>query len=147
MIREINPSLRGWRNVQRASESITAPSTPGLPASLAVKQCRMLPSGVNRPWAESDRKQGFRSSIPFRALAASPCLSSSLPFCLRSGAGFRPVGLIPALQNSLAGPVASGYPGGIPSRSSSNHFQSAHATDCYHASSRTNPKKRSEGCV
>ena len=43
------------------------PWTPGLPASLAMTRCGILPSGMHRPWAESDRKQRFRSAIPFRA--------------------------------------------------------------------------------
>ena len=47
--------------------SANGPSTPGLPASLAMTRRGMLPSSLQRPSAESDRKQSFRSSIPFRA--------------------------------------------------------------------------------
>ncbi len=47
--------------------SANGPSTPGLPAPLAKTRRSMLPSSLRKPWAGSDRKQGFRSSIPFTA--------------------------------------------------------------------------------
>jgi hypothetical protein len=43
------------------------PSTPGLQSLLAISRRPMLPSSLHKPWAESERKQRFRSSIPFRA--------------------------------------------------------------------------------
>ena len=59
--------------------SANGPSTPGLPSTLAVTRRGILPSSVNRPWAESDRKQSFRSSIPFRAGQPVPTFH---PHCL-----------------------------------------------------------------
>ncbi len=47
--------------------SANGPSTPGLPAPLAKTRRSMLPSSLRKPWAGSDRKQGFRSSNPFTA--------------------------------------------------------------------------------
>ena len=39
--------------------SANGPSTPGLLATLALTRRKMLPSSVNRPWAESNRNKAF----------------------------------------------------------------------------------------
>jgi len=105
------------------------PWTPGLPASLAMTRCGILPSGMHRPWAESDRKQRFRSSIPFRAGQPVPYLSSSLPFCVRFNAGLRRETSYTYAATLDTEPLARSYSGGIHTRSSSNHFQSARRVD------------------
>ena len=56
---------------------------------------------------------------------ASPVHSSSLPFCVCFNV---PVTRYAATLDT--GPVASGYPGGVHSRWSTNHFQFARARGC-----------------
>ena len=61
---------------------------------------------------------------------ASPYLSSSLPFCLRFNMTFRGGAPYSHAAKLDTGLVTSDYPGGIPSRSSSNHFQFARPMFC-----------------
>lgn len=56
---------------------------------------------------------------------ATPYSSSSLPFCVRFNAPLRVIARIGTLATLDTEPLARGYSGGIPTRSSSNHFQSA----------------------
>jgi hypothetical protein len=59
-----------------------------------------------------------------QGLTASQYLSPSLPFCLRFNVGFRHVLYTNAAKLDTE-PVASSYSGGVRTRSSSSHFQSA----------------------
>ncbi len=61
-----------------------------------------------------------------QGLTASQHLSPSLPFCLRFNVGFRHVPYTNAAKLDTE-PVANSYSGGIRTRSSSSHFQSARA--------------------
>ena len=72
--------------------------------------------------------------MPFTAERPLPGDSPSLPFCVRFKIRLRrePPYTHPATLDT--GRVANAYPGGISTRWSSNHFQSARATDCYAAS-------------
>jgi hypothetical protein len=93
-----------------------------------LARTKMLPSGMHTPWAGSNRKPQFRSSIPFRAgrysLTFHPHYLSV--YASTNDFGDSPYTLAATLDT---GPGASGYPDGIPARSSSNYFQSARASD------------------
>ena len=106
------------------------PSTPGLRSQLAMARRPVLPSSVNRPWAESDRKQSFRSSIPFRAGQRIPTFHPRYLSVYASTQDFDAQAPYTYAAKLDTGPLARSYPGGILPRSSSNHFQFARSLAC-----------------
>ena len=90
----------------------------------------VLPSSMNKPWAGSDRYK-LSGLNTVHGWTASPVHSSSLPFCVRFNVSLRGGTPYSHAATLDTGPVASGYPGGIRTRWSTNHFQSARAPPCY----------------
>ena len=87
----------------------------------------VLPSSMHKPWAGSDSYQ-ISGLNTVHGWTASPVHSSSLPFCVRFNVALRGGTPYSHAATLDTGPVASGYPGGIRTRWSTNHFQSARAT-------------------
>ena len=83
--------------------SANGPSTPGLRSPLAKTRRPVLPSSVNRPWAVSNRKQSFRSSIPFRAGQPVPTFHPHYLSVYASTRHFGEEFLIDGLQHSILG--------------------------------------------
>ena len=79
------------------------PPTPGLLTPLAKSRCEVLPSGMNRPWADSERYK-ISGLIPFMAAGPPTVHSSSLPFYVRFKLRFQSSDLIRNLQHSIRGP-------------------------------------------
>jgi len=104
------------------------PSTPGLLDSLAVSVNRSIAFQHAKTLGRIQQKPCFRSSIPFRAGRYSLTFH---PHYLSVYASTGDFGDTPYTQAATldTGPVASSYPGGSHTRSSSNYFQSALATD------------------
>ena len=110
--------------------SASGSSTPGLSLPLAKMRPRVLPSSMHRPWAGSNRNHVFG------AQSHSGFDSQSIPFTLTTFCGYasisdfggEPPYTLLLTANLNTGPVASSYPGGIHTRSSSNYFQSARAS-------------------
>jgi len=100
------------------------PSTPGLRQSLAMTRLPVLPSSMHKPWAGSESYK-ISGLDTVHGWTASPVHSSSLPFCVRFNAA-----VARRAATLDTGPVASSYPRGIPTRLSTNHFQSARASFC-----------------
>ena len=89
-----------------------------------------LPSSMHTPWAGSNRKQCFRSSISFRVDSQSiPFTLTTSLFTLQATTSANGAYTPPAKLDT--GRAANTYPGGIPTRLSSNHFQSARARHGY----------------
>ena len=79
-------------------------TTPGLRSLLAESKRAMLPSSMNTPWAGSN-SYNLSELNTIQGGVASPCLSSSLPFCVRFNWALQ-VGeptLIAKLQHSILG--------------------------------------------
>ncbi len=62
--------------------SASGRATPGLLSKLARTRREILPSSVNRPWAESNRYK-ISELMSFTAERPLPVDSPSLPFCVR----------------------------------------------------------------
>jgi hypothetical protein len=95
---------------------------PILVSTSPLTRLPVLPSSMHKPWV---RSEGYRISglnIVY-GWTASPVHSSSTSFCVRFNA---PVARLAATLDT--GPVASSYPRGIPTRLSTNHFQSARSS-------------------
>jgi len=103
------------------------PSTPGLLDSLAVSVNRSIAFQHAKTLGRIQQKPCFRSSIPFRAGRYSLTFH---PHYLSVYASTGDFGDTPYTQAATldTGPVASSYPGGSHTRSSSNYFQSALAS-------------------
>ena len=90
----------------------------------------MLPSSMHTPWAES-KSYNLSELNTIQGGVASPCLSSSLPFCVRFN---RALPLEIQLYSQAAThdtkPLAKSYLGGNHSHLPSNHFQYARAWFC-----------------
>ena len=88
----------------------------------------MLPSSMHTPWAES-KSYNLSELNTIQGGVASPCLSSSLPFCVRFN---RALPLEIQLYSQAATldtkPLAKSYLGGSHSHLPSNHFQYARAS-------------------
>jgi len=84
----------------------------------------MLPSSMDTPWAESD-SYNLSELNTIQGGIASPCLSSSLPFCVRFN-----VTVTWYAATLDTGLVANDYPGGSLAHLSSTHFQYARPSDC-----------------
>ena len=78
------------------------PPTPGLLTPLAKSRCEVLPAGMNRPWADSDRYK-ISGLSPFMAAGPPTSHSSSLPFYVRFKLRFQSSDLIRNLQHSIRG--------------------------------------------
>jgi len=106
------------------------PSTPGLRSPLAGTRSPMLPSGMNTPWAGSDRYKDFgaqyHSQPDGHARSVHPRVLSV--YASTSDFGSSPYTLAATLDTE---PLARSYSGGIYPRLSSNHFQFARPTFCY----------------
>ena len=91
----------------------------------------MLPSSMHTPWAES-KSYNLSELNTIQGGVASPCLSSSLPFCVRFN---RALPLEIQLYSQAATldtkPLAKSYLDGSHSHLPSNHFQYARAFFCY----------------
>jgi len=97
----------------------------------------MLPSGMHTPWAGSDRYKDFgaqyHSQPDGHARSVHPRVLSVYASTLDFGgvSGYHP--LCRPYTNAATldtEPLARSYSGGVHTRLSSNHFQSARATDC-----------------
>ena len=108
--------------------SANGPSTPGLPSPLALARRGILPSSMHKPWAESNSYK-FSELNTVQGGTASPCLSSSLPFCLRFSQRLRRVPYTLAAKLDTE-PAANSYSGGIYPRSFPDHFQFARSPLC-----------------
>lgn len=86
-----------------------------------ILSCGMAvtPSSMHKPWAGSESYQ-ISGLNTIHGWTASPVHSSSLPFCVRFNAA-----VTRRAATLDTGPVANGYPRGVPTRLSTNHFQSA----------------------
>ena len=84
----------------------------------------MLPSGVNKPWAESNRYK-ISELIPFIAAGPPAIHSPSLPFCVRFKIRLQPMVPITYPATLDTGPLAKSYPRGISPRLSIRPCQSA----------------------
>ena len=108
--------------------SANGPRTPGLLDSLTVNVKRSIAFRHAQTLGRIQQKPCFRSSIPIRAgrysLTFHPHYLSV--YASTNDFGDTPYTLAATLDT---GPVASSYPGGIRTRSSSNYFQSARASD------------------
>lgn len=91
----------------------------------------MLPSSMHTPWAES-KSYNLSELNTIQGGVASPCLSSSLPFCVRFNRAL-PLEIQPYSQAATLDtkPLAKSYLGGNHSHLPSNHFQYARACHCY----------------
>jgi hypothetical protein len=91
----------------------------------------MLPSSMHTPWAES-KSYNLSELNTIQGGVASPCLSSSLPFCVRFNRAL-PLEIQPYSQAATLDtkPLAKSYLGGNHSHLPSNHFQYARAWLCY----------------
>ena len=91
---------------------------------------KILPSSMDTPWADSN-SYNLSELNTIQDGVASPCLSSSLPFCVRFN---RALQLASQPYNQAATldtkPLAKSYLGGSPSHLSSTHFQYARPTLC-----------------
>ncbi len=100
------------------------PSTPGLLQPLAMTRPPVLPSSMDKPWAGSESYQISGLNTVY-GWTANPVHSSSLPFCVRFNVALRGGTPYSHAATLDTGPVASGYPGEVCTRWSTNHFQSA----------------------
>ena len=80
---------------------------------------------MDTPWADSN-SYNISELNTIQGGIASPCLSSSLPFCVRFNV---PVTSHAATLNTK--PLAKSYLDGVSTRWSSIHFQYARPSDCY----------------
>ena len=99
------------------------------PQRSPLTRCGVLPSGVNRPWAESNRYK-ISELLPFTVAWPHTIRSSSLSFCVRFNRPLRRSPYKPAATLDT-GRVAIAYPRGSHTRSSITPCQSARACDCY----------------
>jgi hypothetical protein len=83
----------------------------------------VLPSSMHKPWAGSESYK-ISGLDTVHGWTASPVHSASLPFCVRFNAA-----VARRAATLDTGPVASSYPRGVSTRLSTNHFQSARASD------------------
>lgn len=88
-------------------------STPGLSQRLAKMPLKVSPSGMQKPWAVSNRKTMISELNLIQGWTASPYLSSSLPFCVRFNQRLRREMSYTLTATLDTGPVANSYPGGI----------------------------------
>jgi len=72
------------------------------PRSLPIARRGVLPSGMNRPWAESNRYK-ISELIPFTAAGPPAIHSSSFSFCVRFKIRFQLMMPIRILQHSILG--------------------------------------------
>ena len=91
---------------------------------------KILPSSMHTPWAGSN-SYNLSELNTIQGGVASPCLSSSLPFCVRFNRALRlasqPYSQAATLDTK---PLAKSYLGGSRSHWSSTHFQYARAPLC-----------------
>ena len=144
----LGPSVSGVSRRAKKSGDLTGclvdimvhangPSTPGLRSPLAVSRSPMLPSGMHTPWAGSDRYQDFgaqyHSQPDGHARSVHPRVLSVYASTLDFGgvSGYHP--LCCPYTNAArldTEPLARSYSGGVRTRLSTNHFQSARPTLC-----------------
>ena len=122
--------------------SASGRATPGLLSPLAKSRREMLPSSMHTPWAGSNRYK-ISELMSFTAERPPPVGSPSLPFWARFNEPLRlrrqDYGFTDSYRFAATldnGPLAKSYPCGSLTRLSSNHFQSARATDCSATSKR-----------
>ena len=113
----------------------------GSPMTTRHDASSMLPSGMHTPWAESVRYKDFgaqyRSQPDGHARSVHPRIRSV--YASTNDFGYVPYTLAATLDT---GPLAKSYPGGSPTRLSSNHFQSARSSDCSACIALTHPEHR-----
>ena len=110
--------------------SANGPSTPGLQSSLAMNAMIGVAFGHEQTLGrvQQETKISELNTIHGWASHPSPFILATFLCTLQDTTSERSPYTHPATLDT--GPVASGYPGGIPTRSSTNHFQFARATDC-----------------
>jgi hypothetical protein len=105
--------------------SANGPSTPGLQMPLANDATTGVAFQHLNALGRIRKLRDFGAQYHSRA-GSEPVHSSSLPSCVRFN-----MAVTRHAATLDTGPVANGYPGGVPTRLSSNHFQYALAIDGY----------------
>ena len=100
--------------------SANGPSTPGLLMPLANDAASGIAFQHLKALGRIQKLRDFGAQYHSRA-GSQPVHSSSLPSCVRFN-----MAVTRHAATLDTEPVANGYPGGVPTRLSSNHFQSAH---------------------